>query len=85
MFFAREVLRTGGGIGALPTFIADGDLAGGLLARVLPRWVAPAGTVYLVHPSRRHVPRKVTVFRDLLFEMLRQRPLSAAVRNESAG
>lgn len=82
MFFAREVLRTGGGIGALPSFIADGDLAGGLLTRVLPRWSAPTGTVHLVHPSRRHVPPKVTAFRDLLFEMLRQRPLSPAARVE---
>jgi DNA-binding transcriptional LysR family regulator len=85
MFFAREVLRTGGGIGALPTFIVDDDLASGVLARVLPRWVATAGAVYLVHPSRRHVPRKVTAFRDLLFEMLRQRPLSAATGKEAAG
>lgn len=82
MFFAREVLRTGGGIGALPSFVADRDVTDGVLARVLPRWVAQTGTVLLVHPSRRHVPRKVTAFRDVLLEMLRQRPLSPPTRAE---
>jgi DNA-binding transcriptional LysR family regulator len=77
MFFAREVLRTGGGIGALPSFIADGDLADGRLVHLLPRWVSRTGTVSLVHPSRRHIPRRVNAFRDLLLEMLRQRPLSS--------
>lgn len=77
MFCAREVLRCGGGIGALPSFVADGDVAAGTLARVLPRWTAATGSVFVVHVGRRHVPRKVTAFRELLLELLRQRPLSA--------
>lgn len=77
-FFAREVLRTGGGVGALPTFLAEADVAAGALVRVLPRWLVRTGTIQLVQPSRQHVPRKVTAFRELLLEMLRQRPISPA-------
>ena len=78
MSFLREVLKQGAGIGTLPSFAADADVAAGTLVRVLPQWVVTTGTVYLMHPGRKHVPRKVTAFRDLLTEMLRQRPLSAA-------
>lgn len=76
-FFAREVLRTGGGIGVLPSFLADADVAAGTLVRVLPRWFMRTGTVRMVQPSRQHVPRKVTAFAELLLEMLRQRPMSS--------
>ena len=76
-FFAREVLRAGGGIGLLPSYLADGDVAAGSLVRVLPRWEQKEGAVYLVQPSRKLVPRRVTAFRDLLLEIFRQRPLSA--------
>ncbi len=76
MFFAREVLRAGAGLGALPSFLADADLPAGLLVRVMPRLVANTGSVYLVHPGRKHLPRKLTAFRELLLEMLRQQPLS---------
>jgi DNA-binding transcriptional LysR family regulator len=34
-----------------------------------------AGAVYLVYPSRRHLPHRVTAFRELILEMLRHRPL----------
>jgi len=41
----------------------------------LPRWVVFTGNAYLVQPDRKHVPKRVTAFRDLLLEMLRQRPM----------
>jgi DNA-binding transcriptional LysR family regulator len=72
---AHELIRAGGGIGWLPSFHAEADVAAGRLVRVLPRWYAPSGNVHLVHPSRRHVPARVTAFGDLLLETLRQRPL----------
>ncbi len=74
--FVRELLRAGAGIGLLPSYLADADLAAGTLQRVLPRWEQRHGTVYLVQPGRKHVPRRVTAFRELLLEMFRQRPLS---------
>lgn len=77
MFCARALLRSGIGIGALPSFVADGDVAAGALSRVVPRWVSPTGTLYLAMPSRKHLPARVRAFRDLLVESLRQRPLVA--------
>ncbi|WP_394828711.1 LysR substrate-binding domain-containing protein [Pendulispora albinea] len=79
MFFMREALRAGAGIGAIPSFLGDPDVASGSLVRLIPRWVEHIGQVYVVHPGRKNLPRKVTAFRDLLVEQLRQRPLSTEV------
>lgn len=76
MFVTRELLRTGCGIGGLPSFIGDADLDAGTLVRVLPRWITDTGSIFLVHVGRKHIPRRVTLFRELLLEMLRHRPLS---------
>lgn len=75
-FFARELLRAGAGIGVLPTYLADADVLAGTLVRVLPRWELRRGAVFLVRPGRKHVPRRVTAFTELLLELLRQRPLA---------
>lgn len=71
-FFAREALHAGAGIGLLPVYLADASLAAGALVRVLPRWESRRGTVYLVQPSRKHVPLRVTAFRDILLHLLRK-------------
>jgi DNA-binding transcriptional LysR family regulator len=71
----RELTRQGAGVGSLPSFLGDADVANGLLVRVIPRFRQQLGGVYVVHPGRKHLPAKVTAFRDLLLEMLRQRPL----------
>ena len=76
MLVSREILRAGAGIGVLPSFLAEGDLAAGTLVRVLPQWDFRTGNVYIVVPGRVHVAPKVKAFRQLLFEMLQQRPLS---------
>ncbi len=73
MFFAREALRAGGGIGALPSFLGDVDVASGALVRVLPKFVLVDGTVSLVQPSREHVSSKTRAFRELLTDSLRRR------------
>ncbi len=75
-FFAREVVRAGGGIGLLPSYLADADLAAGTLVRVLPRWELRRGAVFLVQPGRKHVPLRVSAFAELLSELFRQRPLA---------
>jgi DNA-binding transcriptional LysR family regulator len=75
MLVARALIRAGGGTGMLFSFLADGDVTEGRLVRVLPNWLAQAGAVFLVYPSRRHVPHKVTAFRDLVLEVLRHHPL----------
>jgi DNA-binding transcriptional LysR family regulator len=79
MMFQREALRAGCGLGPLPSFVADADVANGVLVRVLPDWVAISAQVLLVHPPQRHLPPKVSAFQQLLLEMLRQRPISAGV------
>lgn len=78
MGFLREALKHGAGIGTLPSFLADPEVAAGTLVRVVPKFFASAGTVYLVRPGLKIVPRRVTAFSDLLIELLRQRPLSPA-------
>jgi DNA-binding transcriptional LysR family regulator len=70
--FNRALLRTGAGIGMLPAFSAARDLAEGNLARVLPGWSRPAGTIYVVYPVAKHVPRKVAAFRDFVLENAKQ-------------
>jgi DNA-binding transcriptional LysR family regulator len=76
MFFLRALLREGSGIGGLPTFLTLDDVADGKLVRVLPRWSLETGAVYLVHPARKHVPRRVTAFQELAIEALRASPLA---------
>lgn len=73
--FVREALRAGAGVGLLPSFLARNDLASGTLVRILPRYVAPQATLYLVHPAARHVPSKVIAFRDFVLERLANEPL----------
>jgi DNA-binding transcriptional LysR family regulator len=76
MFFMRELVKNGAGIGAMPSFVADTAVANGDLARVLPRWNADTGKVYLVYPASKHMPLRLAAFRDILVESLRQRPLA---------
>jgi DNA-binding transcriptional LysR family regulator len=78
--FARYAIRSGAGIGLLPTFVAEPDVAVGALVRVVPRFERLAGSLYIVTPAARHVPRKVTAFRDLVLEMLKAKAGAAASR-----
>jgi DNA-binding transcriptional LysR family regulator len=80
LLFVRDAVRAGAGLGLLPTFVAEPDVAAGNLVRVLPRHERQAGWLWVVCPAARHVPRKVTAFRDLLLELLRSRPLGGAAR-----
>jgi DNA-binding transcriptional LysR family regulator len=75
MFVARELARRGAGIATLPTFLGDPDVAEGTLVRVLPGWAVLSGGVYVVTPHRRHVPARVGLFREMVKESLRQRPV----------
>lgn len=72
--FVRALLRVGGGVGLLPAYLADEDVLAGRLVRVVPTFEGTSGSIHLVMPSRKHVPSRVTAFRDLVVEMLRQRP-----------
>jgi DNA-binding transcriptional LysR family regulator len=76
MFFMREVIKAGAGIGALPSFLADADEVAGTLVRVIPKWVMSTSVVHLVQPPRKHVPRKTTAFVEVLDQLLRQKPIA---------
>ncbi len=78
LLFVRDAVRAGAGIGLLPTFVAEPDVAGGTLVRVLPRYERQAGHLHIVTPAAKHVPRKVTAFRDLVLDLLRTRFVVAA-------
>jgi DNA-binding transcriptional LysR family regulator len=78
LLFARDAVRSGAGIGLLPTFVAEADVLAGRLVRIVPRFERPAGNLHIVTPAAKHVPRKVTAFRDLVLEMLKARSTGAA-------
>jgi DNA-binding transcriptional LysR family regulator len=75
--FARDAVRAGAGVGLLPTFLAEADVVAGRLVRVCPRFERAAGHLHVVTPAAKHVPRKVTAFRDLVLELLRARATAA--------
>ncbi len=79
LLFVRDAVRTGIGIGLLPTFVAEPDVLAGSLVKILPRFERPAGSLYIVTPAAKHVAAKVTAFRDLVLEMLRTRGGTAPV------
>ena len=70
-FFIRELLRHGGGVGMLPTFLADPYVVRGDLVRVLPSFRQRGqGKLMVMYPSARRIARKVDAFRDHLVETL---------------
>jgi DNA-binding transcriptional LysR family regulator len=78
LLFVRDALRAGAGIGLLPAFVAEADVAAGALVRVLPRYERASGHLHIVTPAAKHVPPKVTAFRDLVLEILKARRLTPA-------
>ncbi|WP_242333488.1 MULTISPECIES: LysR family transcriptional regulator [unclassified Anaeromyxobacter] len=69
LLFARDAVRAGAGIGLLPSFVAEPDVVAGRLVRILPRHERLAGALHVVTPAAKHVPRKVSAFRDLVVEL----------------
>ena len=76
MFFVREAVRAGGGLGLLPTFIADTFVASGELVPVLAKWTVKSGSVWFVSPSAKQTPKRVLLLRDHIVDALRVRPLA---------
>ncbi len=66
--FVKQAITAGAGIGPLPSFLPREDVTSGKLVRVLPDWSRPAGTLYVVYPGQKHVPKKVIAFRDFVVE-----------------
>jgi len=66
--FVREALRAGGGLGFLPTFLAQADVRAGQLVRVLPRVHKTGGSLTLLYAKAKQLPARVTAFRDFLVD-----------------
>jgi DNA-binding transcriptional LysR family regulator len=66
--FVRAMVAAGGGIGMLPHINCAADEASGRLVRVLPEYHARGASLYVVYPSSKNVPARVTAFRDLVVE-----------------
>jgi DNA-binding transcriptional LysR family regulator len=64
-----DATLAGLGVALLPTFYADPHLATGALIGLLPRYSAESPLHVLTHASR-HLPRRVSLFRDYLAESL---------------
>jgi DNA-binding transcriptional LysR family regulator len=66
--FVRAMVIAGAGIGLLPQINCAADEASGRLVRVLPAFHARGATLYVVYPSTKQVPARVTAFRDFVTE-----------------
>jgi DNA-binding transcriptional LysR family regulator len=62
----REAALSGAGITVLPSYLVAGDLAAATLVELLPAARMPRLDVVALHASRRGVPRRVSVFLDLM-------------------
>ncbi|MFN0246387.1 MAG: LysR family transcriptional regulator [Kofleriaceae bacterium] len=76
LLFIRELAVADGGVGGIPTFVAESEVAAGRLVGVLPaRTLRTAGGFYLLYPSRGQTPRKVEAFRDFMVGCMKAKPL----------
>lgn len=73
--FVREAVLSGAGIGLLPTFLSDKDVAAGRLVPLLPQYSA-SSVVYIIRPSTREVPLRVKTLSDFLHEYMKANPLT---------
>lgn len=77
MVLLRDLAKRAVGVAVLPQFVAAPSVVTGELTRLLPNEATVSGAVSLVYPSSGQVARKVEVFRDVLIETMRARPLPA--------
>lgn len=64
----REAALAGAGLAFLPGWLIDEDVRQGRLHHVLPDITLPAGQLYAVYASRRHLSSKVRTFVDFMAE-----------------
>lgn len=69
-----EIARAGGGIAALPTYLAARDVATGALHRILPDVTVGGAPLFLISPPVRGLAPRVAALRDHLREGLAAAP-----------
>lgn len=62
----RRAVLQGLGISLLPEFMVSRDLQQGNLQAVLPKYSAPALSLYVVYPVSRHLSEKVKLFMEFI-------------------
>jgi DNA-binding transcriptional LysR family regulator len=71
--FVRGMVIGGVGIGLLPDFGIDEDIARGALERILPSYGLRGGALYVVTPPLHHMPARVALLRAHLIAELSRR------------
>lgn len=73
--FILEAVMAGLGIARLPSFTVSESLRDGRLQALLGEYTPHFGDIYLVYPSRRHLPTRVRVFIEFLEAKMKPQPL----------
>lgn len=69
-----EAAAQNAGISIEPSFIVGPDVRAGRLVPLLQNFEAPAGAIYAVYPSRRHLSAKVRLFVEFLVRRFADSP-----------
>jgi DNA-binding transcriptional LysR family regulator len=64
----RAITLAGGGISLQPSFMVADDLRNGNLVEILPAYRSVELGIYVVYPSRKHLPPKVRALISFLAE-----------------
>ena len=70
IFFCRAAVEAGAGLALLPLLSAATALESGALEVVLPEWRAVGAPLWVVVPSARFLPARVSLLRDFLIAQL---------------
>ena len=77
MFFVHHAVLSGIGLGVLPFFLAEREVARDRMVNVLPGWTTLHGSIWLLTPGSRAPSRAVAAFRELLVKSLALKGMSA--------
>lgn len=64
--FIKEALLQGGGIALLPSFVCKKEIQSGELVELFTHFTLPKLNFYLLYPSRKHTPPKLTKFIEFM-------------------
>jgi DNA-binding transcriptional LysR family regulator len=78
ILFASDAIVAGCGIGLVPSFLCNQEIAKGRLVRILPEWGQPAVPIQIVYPPNRWLTGRVRNFVDLVIETFTPTPPWAA-------
>ncbi|KLN59400.1 hypothetical protein WH96_18060 [Kiloniella spongiae] len=62
----KKAILSGGGIGKLPSYLAEEEIAQGNLIRLLPSYGTKLYPIFIVYPYQTHLPIKVRKFIDFV-------------------